>query len=309
MEPQQLQNGIEQLIAVTEQNLSLKPAERPDFDIFDTDRRTWEQQREQYLKQKSHIARAIANEMHQRRMFLTDVIAQGAHQKQTEVLRVGQEMCSNPKRSERQRIMLEYEFAYLGANVRRNETFTPFVLRYLSQPDLWKEIPERLMQAIDPVHFSAGCDVPVEREQHDYEYCRWHHSNDDYSHGVADFTTALSYHPERFEGLTDDLEEFLRGKRKILEIGFLHQHIHDQIHRIVPEMEYHGVDLSITAVALARKKGITAFNANAYYAIPYPDRFFDGIVMSTVKAAGLYHNPEMWRVLKDPTAILEFHLQ
>ena len=109
--------------------------------------------------------------------------------------------------------------------------------------------------------------------------------------------------------LRPEITSFLRNKKKILEVGFLHQNIYDLIKSINPSIEYHCVDISIPAVLIARKKNIIAFNCNAWYAIPYPDGFFDGIIASTISASALRPNIEMKRVLKDKRNILNFDLQ
>ncbi len=116
---------------------------------------------------------------------------------------------------------------------------------------------------------------------------------------------------ETYPSLKDEIAEFLIGKKRILEVGFLHQRMYNVLMEVDPSLEYHGVDISIPAVQIARGKGITAYNANCWYAIPYPDDYFDGVVCSAVRASGLhpYKNPEIKRVLSDPKQVLNFDLQ
>jgi hypothetical protein len=198
---------------------------------------------------------------------------------------------------------IEYELAFCGINTHLTERFRPLSLEKITFPDGLKKI-HHLPWAADSIN---TWDISLS-EFDKSEDARHRYSSGKYL-DTKDLNDIVWYSAEVYTDLKDELEEFLTGKNRILEVGFLHQRVKDVIHSINPNIEYHGVDISIPAVQQARDRNIIATNANAWYAIPYPDDYFDGIVSVTIQAAGLLPNEEWLRVLNNKKAIFNASLQ
>lgn len=266
------------------------------------------------------LDRAIQKAVDARKAFLDCALTNDIRKNQEEALSIGRTLLDRSEFNSRQKLIIEYELSFLGINPVTVQIFTPIIIHYLTNQAyrekavISTEITEGARELyrkkrIDPeeviVHHQLIDDMSY------FEKARWSYSRDDEYAGKTDLSDRIWCRPETFTELTDEIAEFLEKKKRVLEVGFLHQRIYDIIMNIKPTVEYHGVDISIPAVQIARKKGITAFNSNCWYAIPYPDSYFDGIICSTVKASGLYPSKshEMKRVLKNPKEILNFDLR
>jgi len=255
--------------------------------------------------ERNGIKAKIASAVQVRRPLIEQCLADRPMD-QDGILDQGRSILGEKQWSEKQRIIIEYELSYLGVNLLMGEKFMPMILRYLDD-SRWQSRALFDVGSVSPMN--SGFTFHLLDDMAEIEYARWAYSHDDRFAGETDLGEHTWCLPENYEDLREETTDFLRDKPRILEIGFLHQRIHDLIKSIDVSTEYHGVDISIPAVSCARRKGITAFNANAWHAIPYPDGYFDGVITSTIKASGLYWNPEMERVLKNPSAILNFDLQ
>ena len=209
--------------------------------------------------------------------------------------------------SGQQGIHIEYELSFFGINSGLCERFRPVGLERLSTSTTRHE-------PIRHVDWAADCsplltwDCDPAGDMAEREDPRWRYSVGKYLE-TTDLNDIIWYTPEHYTDLTEELSDFLDGRSRVLEVGFLHQRIQSIVHQINPAIEYHGVDIGIPAILQARERGITAFNSNAWYSIPYPDNFFDGIVATTIQAGGLFPNEEWLRVLKNDNGIFNASLQ
>lgn len=263
-----------------------------------------ERRRSEIRIRDEEITDAINRAVEARKDLLAYVLQKPPQQNQDNILRIAKQLHDNETFTSREKLSIEYETSFLGVNILTGECFDPKVLSYMRDPDqrsatyvVGGEFPGDHIIKTHLIESMSEFEKP-RRIYSDDKYCR-----------ESDLKDYIWCRPEIFDELEDEVAEFMEGKQRILEVGFLHQRIYDLIMKIDPSIEYHGVDISIPAVQIARRKGITAFNANCWYAIPYKDNHFDGIVCSTVKAAGLHPNPEMERIVKDKTNILNIDLQ
>jgi hypothetical protein len=263
---------------------------------------------------------AIQEAIDVRMAFLDYALANDIRGNQEEGLKIERTLLDGTEFNDRQRLIIEYELSFLGINPVTKQIFMPMIVLYLTNPAYGRKAvvnynltrEERKLyktRGVDPGHIEFSRHLIDDMLY--FEKARWSYSRDDEYAEETDLSSHLWCAPETFDELRDEITNFLKGKRRILEVGFLHQRVHDLIMGIDPSTEYHGVDISIPAVKIAREKGITAFNCNCWYAIPYPDGYFDGIISSTVRASGLdpYKCYEIKRVLSDPKQILNFDLQ
>ncbi|MBI2580609.1 class I SAM-dependent methyltransferase [Candidatus Woesearchaeota archaeon] len=218
----------------------------------------------------------------------------------------GREMLEQAGLSERQRMILEYELSFVGVNLIARQTFTPTVELFLTDRTYWEKARRTIGYEFEG---DVGWYEHLIEDMVKYEQPRWLYSRNGKYSEEADLSNHIWGGEGAYEDLREELTEFLDGKKRILEVGFLHQRVHDVIKDIDPSIEYCGVDISLPAVQIARRKGISAFQSNAWYSIPYPDNHFDGVICVTTKAAGLHPNLEMERVVKDQSNILNFDLQ
>lgn len=196
--------------------------------------------------------------------------------------------------SEEEKIIIEYELTFCGINYPDGRFFEPYFFRNIGKPDCFL------------AHYQDS-NNNLFMTMHQTEHARRHYSLKEY--GGKDLSEVIWCREKTFDELEDDVKRFVKGKEKILEVGFLHQRLYNQIMEASPSIQYYGIDIAIPAIIQARRKGIRVYNCNAWYAIPFDDKFFDGIISSTIKASGLWLNPEMKRVLKDKRRILNFNLQ
>jgi hypothetical protein len=196
--------------------------------------------------------------------------------------------------SEEEKIIVEYELTFCGINYPDGNFFEPCFFKNIGKPDRFR------------VHYKDDTN-DFFMDMYETEHPRRDFSPKRY--GNRDLNEVVWCKEEIWDGLDDDIKKFVEGKEKILEVGFLHQRIYDKIMEANPSIRYYGVDIAVPAVIQARRKGIRAYNCNAWYAIPFEDKLFDGIISSTIKASFLLVNPEMKRVLKHKRQILNFDLQ
>lgn len=210
-------------------------------------------------------------------------------------------------RPARQGIHVEYELSFFGINPQLGERFRPTGLKRLSSKRTRHNPIRHIAWAADCGPFLTwDCDPAGDLAK--YEDSRWRYSVGKYA-DTEDLNDIMWYSPDHYTDLREELTQFLDGRTRVLEVGFLHQRIQTLIHEIDPNIEYHGVDIGIPAVQQARERGLTVFNSNAWYSLPYPDRYFDGIVSTTVQAGGLFPNTEWLRVLSNNEGIFNVSLQ
>lgn len=243
------------------------------------------------LERDRKVEAAVRKATDARKEFLTYSLAGDLETQQKLALDTSRSMLALDSFDERQKIIIEYEFSFMGINPQTGWIFTPEIVKCL------RRTCGRLPEYIENMH--------------ENEISRWAYSRDEDFSGVSDLNNMCSRSQDVYDELSEEVGEFLEGKRRVLEIGFLHQRMYEVIKKVKPSVEYHGIDISIPAVIIARRKGITAYSANVWHAIPYPDGYFDGSISSTVKASdgNVYRSKEVKRVLKNPRTILNFDLQ
>jgi hypothetical protein len=229
-----------------------------------------------------------------RRTLLTACVVDRSRT-QAVVMEIGLHFLANPKQSPRQKIIMEYETSMLGVSLLQKITFIPSILLY------W-ETPEHRPDLQTPGH--TVCANPI-RDMIEFERQRIRYSLSLYFDRFANLDQWIEVESSQFSRLEDSLRPFADGKERILEIGFLHQHLYRCLQRICPEIHYIGADCSLQAVEIARRQGINAVHCNAWFALPFVDEYFDGIVAANIEERdGLWLNREFYRVLAPDGEIL-----